>query len=125
MLCIWWDMKGVLYYELFKPGQTVTTELYWQQFTKVNKKIEEKRSYTGKGKHSVKLLHDNTRLYVGKSVKDTLKALGWEIVSHPAYSPDIAPTDFHLFRKMQNEFSKVWFKKFEESNNGSITFSPH
>ena len=28
MLCIWWDMKGVLHYELLKPGQTVTIELY-------------------------------------------------------------------------------------------------
>ena len=22
MLCIWWDQKGVLYYELLKPGKT-------------------------------------------------------------------------------------------------------
>ena len=64
MLCIWWDMKGVLYYELLKPGQTVTAELYRQQLVKVNKKIEEK------------LLHDNVRPHVDKSVKDTLMAFG-------------------------------------------------
>jgi len=23
MLCIWWDMKGVLYYELLHPNETV------------------------------------------------------------------------------------------------------
>jgi len=23
MLCIWWDQKGVIYYELLKPGETV------------------------------------------------------------------------------------------------------
>ena len=38
--------------------------------------------------------------------------LGWEIVSHSAYSSNIAPTDFHLFRKMQNELSEEWFEKF-------------
>ncbi len=27
MLCIWWDQKGVLYYELLKPGETINIEL--------------------------------------------------------------------------------------------------
>ena len=26
MLCIWWDQKGVLHYELLKPGKTVNGE---------------------------------------------------------------------------------------------------
>jgi len=29
MLCVWWDQKDVIYYELLKPGETVnTTECY-------------------------------------------------------------------------------------------------
>jgi len=28
MLCVWWDQKGVIYYELLKPGETVNTERY-------------------------------------------------------------------------------------------------
>ena len=31
MLCVWWDQKGVIYYELLKPGETVNTERYRQQ----------------------------------------------------------------------------------------------
>jgi transposase len=27
----------------------------------------------------------------------------WEIFGHPSYSPDLAPSDYHLFSKM-----KVW-----------------
>ena len=42
-------------------------------------------------------------------------ALGWEVLPHPAYLPDIAPTDFHLFRKLRNELSDVRFKTFEEA----------
>lgn len=30
MLCVWWDQKGVIYYELLKPGETVNTERYLQ-----------------------------------------------------------------------------------------------
>ena len=28
ILCVWWDQKGVIYYELLKPGETVNTERY-------------------------------------------------------------------------------------------------
>ena len=74
-------MKGVLYYELLKPGQTITADRYRQQVLRLNEneEIEQKRPFTGKGKRPVKLLHDNATPHVGKSVKDTLMALGWEV----------------------------------------------
>ena len=28
---VWWDQKGVIYYELLKPGKTVNTNRYQQQ----------------------------------------------------------------------------------------------
>ena len=34
---------------------------------------------------------------------DALMKLNWEIFDHPPYSPDLAPSDYHLFTKM-----KVW-----------------
>ena len=113
MLCIWWDMKGVLYYELH-PNETVNSDRYSQQLIRLNQEIERNRPFTSKGKHPVKLLHDNARPHVGKPVKETLLALGWEVLPHPAYSPDIAPSDYHLFRSMQNALSGVHFRAFEE-----------
>ena len=34
--------------------------------------------------------------------RNKLMSLGWEVVIHPMYSPDIAPPDYHLFRALQN-----------------------
>jgi hypothetical protein len=31
MLCIWWDMEGIVHYELLKRNLTVTAERYCQQ----------------------------------------------------------------------------------------------
>jgi len=28
--------------------------------------------------------------------------LGWTVLPHPSYSPDLAPSDFHLFRPIKD-----------------------
>ena len=98
MLCVWWDQKGVIYYELLKPGETVNTECYRQQMINLNQVLCEKRSEYQKRQHKVILFHDNahTASHTAKLIKETIEAFGWEILSH-AYSPDLAPSDYYLF----------------------------
>ena len=36
------------------------------------------------------IMHHHT----AKLVKETIEAFGWEILSHAAYSPDLAPSDY-------------------------------
>ncbi|EGI70779.1 Mariner Mos1 transposase, partial [Acromyrmex echinatior] len=59
------------------------------------------------------LLHDNARPHVAKPVKKYLERVKWEILPHPLYSPDIAPSDFHLFRSMQSALSGERFNSYE------------
>jgi len=47
-------------------------------------------------------------------MKRTLVELEWEVLPHPAYSPDIAPSDFHLFRSMQHALKDTHFHNFED-----------
>ena len=39
---------------------------------------------------------------------------GFEILPHPAYSPDLAPSDFHLFPKVKKELRGRKFNSDEE-----------
>ena len=100
LLCIWWDQKGVLYYELLKPGQTITAEQYREQLIALNRSIKNKRPEWATRHGKVIFLHDNARPHIAKPVKDTLEVLGWDVLPHPPYSPDVAPSDYHLFRSM-------------------------
>lgn len=52
------------------------------------------------------LLHDNARPHVVVSVKNYLKTLDWEVLPHPPSSPDIAPSDYHLFRSVAHALSE-------------------
>lgn len=40
LLCVGWDCKGVIYYELLEPGQTVTADRYQAQLIKLSDVLE-------------------------------------------------------------------------------------
>jgi histone-lysine N-methyltransferase SETMAR len=42
-------------------------------------------------------LHDNARPHTARRTASLLQEFSWEVFNHPAYSPDLAPSDFHLF----------------------------
>jgi len=48
------------------------------------------------------LLHNNTRPHIAARTLETLKQLKWEAMEHPAYSPDLATSDFQLFGPLKN-----------------------
>jgi len=39
--------------------------------------------------------------------RQKLRELGWEVLMHSPYSLDIAPSDYHLFRSLQNSLNGV------------------
>ena len=45
-----------------------------------------------------------------------------ELLPHPAYSPDVIPSDYHLFRSMAHFLSGRCFTKVEELENGCRDF---
>jgi len=114
MLCIWWDQKGFIYYELLKPGDSIIGRSVSATIDSFEPCIARKRNT----RHDkVILLHDNVRPHVAKVVKKYLETLKWDVLLHPSYSPNIAPSDYWLFRRLQqvadsllSQKSKIGFK---------------
>jgi histone-lysine N-methyltransferase SETMAR len=45
----------------------------------------------------VLLLHDNAPAHRALATQKKLAYLGFQCLDHPPYSPDLAPSDYHLF----------------------------
>ena len=45
----------------------------------------------------VLLHHDNARPHVAKATIEIINRLGFEVLEHPTYSPDLVPSDYYLF----------------------------
>lgn len=122
MLCVWWDQKGIIYYELLKSGQTITAELYRTQLIRLKRAIAQKRPEYATRHEAVIFHHDNARPHIAAPVKNYLENSGWEVLPHPPYSPDLAPSDYHLFRSMQNALSGIRFTSEQSIRNWLDTF---
>jgi [histone H3]-lysine36 N-dimethyltransferase SETMAR len=109
LLSFFWDTEGkvffenlfflgVVHWEIVPDGRTINAEFYCEQLDRVEAALQEKRSHN----QDVKFLHDNATPHTAKVTKTKLNQLRWEVLHHPPYSPDLAPTDFKAFRSLQN-----------------------
>ena len=107
MLSVWWGTRGIIYWELLPTGTTVTADVYCRQLDMVAQSLKGKQD-------RVYFLHDNARPHIALKTKKKILDLKWTTIPHPAYSPDLAPTDYHLFRSLANDLSEKSFENEDQ-----------
>jgi transposase len=60
------------------------------------------------------VVHENTRPHTAARARALLDYFNWELFDHPPYSPDLAPSDYHLFTRI---YLKNWLESQRFSNN--------
>jgi histone-lysine N-methyltransferase SETMAR len=55
------------------------------------------------------MYHDNVRPHSANQTTATLRSFKWEVLQHPPYSPDLAPSDLHLFGPLKHHLSGKGF----------------
>ncbi|UYV73983.1 hypothetical protein LAZ67_11001701 [Cordylochernes scorpioides] len=68
----------------------------------------------GKLSKGVLFLHDNARPHTSCKTVSTIIKLGFEVLEHPAYSPDLAPSDYSLFGLLKKELKGKRFDSDED-----------
>jgi len=108
MVSIFWDNEGVLLTDCLEKGKTVTSVHYAGLVSKLREVIKEKRR--GKLLH-----HDNAQVHTSHAPVATIHECGFELLPHPPYSPDLAPSDFHLFKHLKDSLCGRVFEDDEVS----------
>jgi len=100
MATVFWDSQGVIYIDYLEKGKTVTG-LYYAELL---------------GRFAAELLfyHNNAPANTSALAKAKLVELGYELLPHPPYSPDLAPCDFFLLPSLKKSFAGQKFAPNEE-----------
>ena len=121
MLSIWWDFKSIVHFELLPRNETINSNVYCRQLMKLDNEIKEKRPELAIC-NSAPFHQDNARPHTSLVTRKKLLELGWEVMPHPPYSPDLALPDYYLFRSLQNHLNGKTFDSNEVVKNELIQF---
>ena len=95
MAIVFWDSQGVILVDFLPKGETINSEVYIETLRKLKAKIRHVRPNLDMA--NVLLQHDNARPHTSIRTMEAITSFGWTVIPHPPYSPDLAPSDYHLF----------------------------
>ena len=95
-------------------GSTITGAYYADELHKLREELKSKRR--GKLRRGVLLLHDNAPAHTSavKCLHSAEAEYGYELLPHPLYSSDLAPSDFYLFPLLKEHLSGTHFSSDDE-----------
>lgn len=99
ILHVFWTYQGVVTHKLFKEEEN-TKENYLNELNEVQLVLREKTEFLREDKPWI-FQHNCGRFDRYEEVAERLQTFGWEQKHMPEHSPDISPTDYHVFQKLQ------------------------
>ena len=112
MATVFWDAKGVIMLDFLPKRSTITGVNYANLLDQLRTAVCEK--CRGKLSKGVLLQQDNARVHTCKVAMDAVERNGYEWIPHPAYSPDLAPSDYFLFPNLKKDIRGLHFWSDEE-----------
>jgi histone-lysine N-methyltransferase SETMAR len=101
MATVFWDREGVLMVEFMRKGTTITSQVYCEtQKHCLEPAVQKKRR--GMLPSGVVFLHDNASPHTAACLRALLEHFNWELFDHTSYSPDLAPSEYHLFTYLKH-----------------------
>ena len=91
--------------EFLEPWKTINASHYVQTLSKLRRALHDKRP-----ERKVIMQHDNIRPHTPRLTLEKIEKMGWEVLPHLPYSPDLAPSDYHLFGFVKDQ---TWGHHYE------------
>jgi histone-lysine N-methyltransferase SETMAR len=108
MVTVFWDCDGVILVAVMPRGATINSEAYINTLNKLKKRFQRVRP--SKDAAEMLLQHDNSRPHTSLRTWEHITKMGWTVLPHLPYSPDLAPSDFHLFGSLKDALRGTHFE---------------
>jgi len=109
---VFWDAHGILFIDYLEKGKTINSDYYIALLERLKDEIAEKRPHMSKKK--VLFHQDNAPCHKSMKTMAKMHELGFELLPHTPYSPDLAPSDYWLFADLKKKLARKRFGSNEE-----------
>ena len=112
----WWSAAGLIHYSFLNPSKTITFGKYVQQINEMHQKLHHLQPALVNIKGPT-FLHNNA-WQVTPPMLQHLNELGYEVLPHLPYLPDLSPTDYHFFKHLKSFLQRKCFHIFSKKMLG-------
>ena len=113
MVSIFWSIDGLREIDFIENGCSMNSEHFINQILSPLSESEQFiKAKKQKQKFSIHM--DNAPIHKSIMTKNFLATKGFHVPAHPAYSPDLAPSDFYLLGKLKNHPGSMKFDSPDE-----------
>ena len=119
LLAIFWGTFGIASIHVLRKGETMNSNIF---INNVLKPIEKYHCFIqAKNEKQRFYIHfDNCPSHKAKCVSEYLAQKKFSIAPHPAYSPDLSPSDFYLFGKLKEKLEGIQFDNEDDIEQAII-----
>ena len=118
---VWWPPACLIHYSFWNPSEIMTSEKSAEQIDEMHWKLPHLQLVLVNRRDPI--LHDNPRPHSTQQMFQNLNQSGHEVFPRLPYSPDLLPTDSHLFKHLDNFLQGKHLHNHQEGENAFQEFT--
>jgi histone-lysine N-methyltransferase SETMAR len=111
---VFWGKDGILLVDYMEKGATITAKYVLRCTSRQTEAATDLQTSRQAFERNL-VLQDNASLNKAAITHQKLADLHFEFLKRPAYSPDLAPSDYYLFPNLKKHFRRRKFSSIEEA----------
>jgi len=116
---VFFDWKGIVHHEFVPHGHMVNKQLCQEVLAHLRDAVHRKKPEFWENQTWM-LHHDSAPAHMSLLIRSYLAKHQTSVVTHPPYSPDLAPADFFLFPNLKTTLKGHCFQTIEEIQENVI-----
>ena len=120
MVTVWRSAAHLIHYSFWNPCETITYEKYAQLIGEMHWKLQHWQPALLTRKAQCFSVTRST--HIEQPTLQNSNDLGYEVLPHLPYSPDLSPTSYHFFKHLDNFLQGKRFHNLQEAENAFQEF---